>query len=341
MNSLFPLITFIAMMLSIFVTPSFATEITGAGATFPSPLYAQWADAYKAETNHIITYNGIGSAGGIKYIKAAAVTFGGSDMPLSSNELEKSGLIQFPTAIGADVPVINVSGIKSGEVILSGPILAKIFLGKINKWNDPEIKQLNMNISLPDLAIVVVHRSDGSGTSFVWTDYLSKVSPDWKAKVGASTHVKWPLGIGSQGNDGVAKNVMEIQGSIGYVEAAFAKKRHIPVVNMINKSGKIVSPNMKSFEAAAQNTDWLKTEHFNVSLTDQPAAEAWPIVSATFILMRNKPVDTAQSKAALIFFSWAYEKGAKIATELEYVPIPDKVVAHIKKIWASEFVFTN
>lgn len=188
-----------------------------------------------------------------------------------------------------------------------------------------------MNISLPDLAIVVVHRSDGSGTSFVWTDYLSKVSPDWKAKVGASTHVKWPLGIGGQGNDGVAKNVMEIQGSIGYVEAAFAKKRHIPVVNMINKSGKIVSPNMKSFEAAAQNTDWLKTEHFNVSLTDQPAAEAWPIVSATFILMRNKPVDTAQSKAALIFFSWAYEKGAKIATELEYVPIPDKVVAHIKK----------
>jgi phosphate transport system substrate-binding protein len=334
-------IIMISMLISAFATPTFAVEIKGAGATFPLPLYAQWAESYKAETSQIISYNGIGSAGGIKFIKAAAVTFGGSDMPLPPNELEKSGLIQFPTVIGGDVPIINVPGIKTGELVLNGPILAKIFLGEIKKWNDPEISKLNTNIALPNLPIVVVHRSDGSGTSFVWTDYLSKVSADWKAKVGASTHVQWPEGIGGQGNDGVAKNVIDISGSIGYVEAAFAKKRHIPVARMINKSGKIVSPNMKSFEVAAQNIDWLKSKNFNISLTDQSGDEAWPIVSATFILMHKIPVDAAQTKAALMFFSWAYEKGDIIAKELDYVPMPDQVVAHIKKVWASEIIWPD
>lgn len=341
MNIFSAAITVIAMLIWVSATSVFAEEIKGAGATFPSPLYAQWADLYKAETGRLITYNGIGSAGGIKFIKSSAVTFGGSDMPLSPIELEKSGLIQFPTVIGGNVPVINIPGIKTGELILNGPVLAKIFLGEIRKWNDPEISKLNANISLPDLAIVVVHRSDGSGTSFVWTDYLSKVSDEWKAKVGASTHVQWPEGIGGQGNDGVAKNVIDIRGSIGYVEAAFAKNRSIPIARMINKSGKIVSANTKSFEVAAQNADWLKSNNFNISLTDQSGEEAWPIVSATFILMHKNPVDIEQTKAALMFFSWAYEKGDVIARELDYVPMPDHVVTHIKKCWVSEFIWPD
>lgn len=341
MNILSAAITVMAMLIWVSATSVFAEEIKGAGATFPSPLYAQWADLYKAETGQIVTYNAIGSAGGIKFIKSEAVTFGGSDMPLSPIELEKSGLIQFPTVIGGNVPVMNVPGIKTGELILSGPVIAKIFLGEIRKWNHPEISKLNANISLPDLDIVVVHRSDGSGTSFVWTDYLSKVSDEWKAKVGASTHVQWPEGIGGQGNDGVAKNVIDIRGSIGYVEAAFAKKRRIPVARMINKSGKIVSANTKSFEVATQNADWLKSNNFNISLTDQSGEEAWPIVSATFIFMHKNPVNIEQTKAALMFFSWAYEKGDIIAKELDYVPMPDQVVTHIKKGWVSEFIWPD
>ena len=318
-----------------------ALEIKGIGATFPSPLYAKWAEAYKAETGQTLSYDAIGSGGGIKHIKAGGVTFGASDMPLPHDELEKSGLIQFPTVIGGLVPIINIPGVKSGELVFDGPTLAKIFLGEIKAWDDPAIKKLNAHIKLPSLPIVVVHRSDGSGTSFIWTDYLSKVSEDWKKKVGASTHVQWPEGIGGQGNDGVAKNVIDLQGAVGYVEAAFAKRKHIPVTKLINKTGQIVFPNMKSFEAAATNADWLNADHFNVSLTNQPGAETWPVAGATFILMQKKPIDVSQSKAALQFFSWAYENGDKLAEELEYVPFPDFVVKHIKKSWATEFIWPD
>ena len=314
-----------------------AIEITGVGATFPYPLYAKWAEAYEAKTGQTLSYNAIGSGGGIKHIKAGVATFGGSDMPLPANELKQSGLIQFPTAIGGLVPIINIPGVKSGELVFDGQTLAKIFLGEIKVWNDPEIKKLNAYIKLPSIPIIVVNRSDGSGTSFIWTDYLAKVSEDWKKKVGASTHVQWPEGVGGQGNDGVAKTVMAFQGSIGYVEAAFARRKNIPVTKLINKTGQIISPNMKSFEAAAANADWPNADHFNVSLTDQSGTETWPIAGTTFILMHKKPIDVSQTKAALQFFSWAYDNGDKLAEELEYVPIPDEVVRQIKRTWAKEF----
>jgi len=316
--------------------PAIAIDISGAGATFPYPIYAKWADAYKKETGNGLNYQSIGSGGGIKQITAKTVTFGATDMPLKPEQLAKDGLVQFPTVIGGDIPVVNLQDIKSGDLKLDGPTLAKIFLGEIKAWNDPAIQKLNPSDKLPSQAIVVVHRSDGSGTTFIWTDYLSKVSADWKSKVGANTSVEWPVGIGAKGNEGVANNVANTKGSIGYVEYAYAKQNKMATVNMVNKDGKSVAPSAKAFQAAAANADWEKAEGFYVILTDEPGPESWPIAGATFILIHKQPQDPAAAAEALKFFSWAYAKGDKMAEDLDYVPMPDKVVTAIQKEWAAK-----
>ncbi len=313
-----------------------AAEISGAGATFPYPIYAKWADAYKKQTDFGLNYQSIGSGGGIKQIKAKTVTFGASDMPLKPAELQEAGLVQFPTVIGGDVPVVNLEGIKSGDLKLDGKTLADIFLGKITTWDDPSIKKLNPSANLPSQAIAIVHRSDGSGTTFIWTDYLSKVSAEWKEKVGANTAVEWPLGIGAKGNEGVANNVMQTKGSIGYVEFAYAKQNKMATVDMINKDGKTVSPNAQAFQAAAANADWAKAEGYYVILTDEPGANSWPIAGATFILIHKQPVDATAAAEALKFFDWAYKNGGKMAEELDYVPMPASVVSLIKKTWMEQ-----
>jgi phosphate transport system substrate-binding protein len=319
-----------------YVYSALALDISGAGATFPYPIYAKWADAYKKETGNGMNYQSIGSGGGIKQITAKTVTFGASDMPLKPEQLTKDGLVQFPTVIGGDIPVVNLQDIKSGDLKLDGPTLAKIFLGEIKTWNDPAIQKLNPSAKLPAQAIVVVHRSDGSGTTFIWTDYLSKVSADWKSKVGANTSVEWPVGIGAKGNEGVANNVANTKGSIGYVEYAYAKQNKLTAVSMINKDGKAVAPNAKAFQAAAANADWEKAEGFYVILTDEPGPESWPIAGATFILIHKQPQDPAAAAEALRFFSWAFAKGDKMAEDLDYVPMPDNVVNAIKKVWAAQ-----
>src|SRR4051795_267386 len=316
--------------------PAFALDISGAGATFPYPIYAKWADAYKKETGNGMNYQSIGSGGGIKQIQSKTVTFGASDMPLKPEDLSKSGLVQFPTVVGGDVPVVNLEGVKPGDLKLDGTTLAKIFLGEIKSWDDPAIAKLNPDAKLSKQAIVVVHRSDGSGTTFIWTDYLSKVSPDWKSRVGANTAVEWPAGIGAKGNEGVANNVANTKGAIGYVEYAYAKQNKMTAVNMINKDGKPVAPSASAFQAAAANADWEKADHYYVILTDQPGAESWPIAGATFILIHKQPQDPAAATEALKFFAWAYKKGDKMAEELDYVPMPDKVVTSIQQMWAAE-----
>jgi phosphate transport system substrate-binding protein len=317
------------------ITTAQAADISGAGATFPYPIYAKWADAYKKETGVGLNYQSIGSGGGIKQIQAKTVTFGASDKPLAPDEIEKWGLIQFPTVVGGDVPVVNLEGVKPGELVLDGDTLAKIFLGEITKWDDPAIKKLNPNAKLPSSAIAVVHRSDGSGTTFIFTNYLSKVSPTWKEKVGADASVEWPTGIGAKGNEGVANNVVQTKGSIGYVEYAYAKQNKLTYANMINKDGKAVSPDIKSFQAAAANADWANSEDFFVILTEQPGAASWPIAGATFILVYKEPQDAAATGEALKFFDWAYKSGDKMAEDLDYVPMPDAVVDLIHKEWAS------
>jgi phosphate transport system substrate-binding protein len=316
--------------------PAIAIDISGAGATFPYPIYAKWADAYKKETGAGLNYQSIGSGGGIKQITAKTVTFGASDMPLKPEELSKNGLVQFPTVVGGDIPVVNLQDIKSGDLKLDGLTLAKIFLGEIKTWNDPAIQKLNPSAKLTSQAIVVVHRSDGSGTTFIWTDYLSKVSADWKSKVGANTSVEWPVGIGAKGNEGVANNVANTKGSIGYVEYAYAKQNKMTTVNMINKDGKSVAPSAKAFQAAAASADWEKAEGFYVILTDEPGSESWPIAGATFILIHKQPQDPAAAAEALKFFAWAYKSGGKMAEDLDYVPMPDKVVSAIQKVWGAQ-----
>jgi phosphate transport system substrate-binding protein len=316
--------------------PAIAIDISGAGATFPYPVYAKWADAYKKETGNGMNYQSIGSGGGIKQITARTVTFGATDMPLKPEQLAKDGLIQFPTVIGGDIPVVNLQDLKSGDLRLDGPTLAKIFLGEIKTWNDPAIQKLNPSAKLPSQAIVVVHRSDGSGTTFIWTDYLSKVSADWKSKVGANTSVEWPVGIGAKGNEGVANNVANTKGSIGYVEYAYAKQNKMTTVSMINKDGKTVAPSAKAFQAAAANAAWEKVEGFYVILTDEPGPESWPIAGATFILIHKQPQSPEAAAEALKFFSWAFAKGDKMAEDLDYVPMPDNVVTAIKKEWAAK-----
>ena len=318
------------------MTPAFAVDISGAGATFPYPIYAKWADAYKKETGNGLNYQSIGSGGGIKQIKAKTVTFGASDAPLKGDDLDKSGLVQFPMVMGGIVPVVNLDGIKPGEIVIDGPTLAKIFLGEIKTWDDAALKKLNPKVKLPSQAIAVVHRSDGSGTTFNFVYYLSDVSADWKTKVGFNTAVQWPIGIGAKGNEGVANNVAQTKGSVGYVEYAYALQNKLTHANMINKAGKTIAPDSKSFQAAAANADWSSQPGYGVILANQPGDNTWPMTAATWILMYKKPADVATASEALKFFAWAYEKGDKMADELHYIPMPNNVVSSIKKTWTTE-----
>ncbi len=312
-----------------------AAEISGAGATFPYPIYAKWAEAYSKTSGVNLNYQSIGSGGGIKQIKARTVTFGASDMPLSADELKKDNLVQWPMVMGGIVPVVNIAGLKAGSLSFDGPTLAKIFLGEIKSWDDPAIKALNPSAKLPAAGIAVVHRSDGSGTTFNFTDYLSKVSPDWKSKVGESASVKWPIGLGAKGNEGVAANVKQTANSIGYVEYAYAKQNGLDYGDMINKDGKKVEPVSETFAAAAANADWAHAPGFYLLLTDQPGAKSWPITASTFILMPGEPKDAAAAAAALKFFDWAYANGAPAAASLDYIPMPVNVVALVKQEWSA------
>jgi len=316
--------------------PAIAAEISGAGATFPYPIYAKWADAYKKETNIGLNYQSIGSGGGIKQIKAKTVTFGASDAPLSGKDLSDSGLAQFPMVMGGIVPVVNLDGIKPGDLVIDGPTLAKIFLGEIKSWDDPAIAKLNPEAKLPKQAIVIVHRSDGSGTTYNFTYYLSEVSADWKSKVGTNTAVEWPGGLGAKGNEGVANNVGQAKGSIGYVEYAYAKQNNLTYTKMINKAGKVVAPTSEAFQAAAANADWNSQPGYGVILANQPGDSSWPMTAATWILIHKQPQDAAAASEALKFFAWSYAKGGKMAEELDYVPMPAGVVADIEKMWTAE-----
>ncbi|NEW98905.1 phosphate ABC transporter substrate-binding protein PstS [Rhodopseudomonas sp. BR0G17] len=317
-------------------TSAFAADITGAGATFPYPVYSKWADAYKKDTGNGLNYQSIGSGAGIKQIIAKTVTFGATDAPLKPEQLDKEGLVQWPMVMGAIVPVVNLEGVKPGEMVLDGETLANIYIGKITKWDDPAIKKLNPKVSLPSDAITVVRRSDGSGTTFNFTDYLSKVSADWKTKVGSGTAVEWPVGVGAKGNEGVAGNVGQTKNSIGYVEYAYAKQNKLTYTGLVNSAGKTVQPTIAAFQAAASNADWAKAPGYYLILTNQPGEASWPITAATFILMHKEPVDKAASAEAVKFFKWAFEKGAKAAEELDYIPMPEPVVKLIEKTWASD-----
>ena len=321
--------------------PANAADISGAGATFPYPIYAKWADAYKKETGNGLNYQSIGSGGGIKQITARTVTFGASDMPLQPAALDKIGVIQFPTVMGGIVSVVNLDGIKSGDLTIDGPTLAKIYLGEIKTWDDPALKKQNPNAKLPSQAIALVHRSDGSGTTFIFTNYLSKVSADWKSKVGSNTSVEWPAGIGAKGNEGVANNVSQTKGAIGYVETAYAKQNHLTTTKMVNKEGKVVAATSEAIMAAAAGADWAKAPGFYMILTDSPGAASWPIAGATFILVPKQPQDTAATSEALKFFAWAYKNGGTMASGLDYIPMPESVVKLIQAKWASEIKDAN
>lgn len=310
-----------------------AANITGAGATFPYPIYAKWADAYKKESGTSVNYQSIGSGGGIKQIQAKTVDFGASDMPLKSDELSKHELVQFPTVIGGVVPVVNLPGIASGQLKLSADALADLFLGKIKKWNDPRIVALNPGVKLQALPVSVVHRSDGSGTTFIFSNYLSKVSPAWKTKAGEGTAVKWPTGVGGKGNEGVAAYVQRIKGGIGYVEYAYALQNKMNTAQLKNRDGQFVAANEASFIAAAANAKWNKASGFYEILTDEPGKASWPISGATFILVHKQPANPARSTEVLKFFDWAYSKGDKMALELDYIPLPDNVVKLIQASW--------
>ncbi len=323
-------------ILAATVLPAAAAEISGAGATFPYPIYAKWADAYKKQTGVGLNYQSIGSGGGIKQIEARTVIFGASDAPLTGDVLEKNGLVQFPMVMGGIVPVVNLSGIKPGELVIDGPTLAKIYLGDITKWNDPALRKLNPHVKLPSQAIAVVHRSDGSGTTFNFAYYLSQVSPKWKSQVGYNTSVEWPVGIGAKGNEGVSNNSAQTKGSIGYVEYAYALQNKLTYMKMVNKAGNVVAPTSAAFQAAAANADWNSVPGYGVILANQPGAESWPMTAATFILIPRQPRDIAAATAALKFFAWAYAHGAKMAESLDYVPMPKKVVGEIEAMWSKE-----
>jgi phosphate transport system substrate-binding protein len=311
-------------------------EITGAGATFIYPLLSKWSDDYNKSTGARINYQSIGSGGGIAQIKAATVDFGSSDKPLSPEELTEAGLAQFPSAIGGVVPVVNVEGIEPGALRLTGPLVADIFLGKVTKWNDPAIAALNSDAQLPDLKINVVHRSDGSGTTFNWVNYLSKVSPEWKDQVGEGTAVNWPTGVGGKGNEGVAAYVKQIKGSIGYVELAYATQNGMSYTSMQNADGQWVRPSAESFQAAAASADWANSQDFSLVITNAPGAESWPITATNFILMYKQPKDAKRSQHTIDFFTWALENGQAQADELHYVPLPTELVTQIEAYWAAE-----
>jgi phosphate transport system substrate-binding protein len=310
-----------------------AAEISGAGATFPYPIYAKWAEAYKAKTGISMNYQSIGSGGGIAQITAKTVDFGASDMPLKPNELEQKGLVQFPPVIGGEVMVVNLPGIQSGQITLDGPTIANIYLGKITKWNDPAVVKLNPGVKLPDTSIAVVHRSDGSGTTFIFTNYLSKVSPEWKDKVSEGTSVEWPVGLGGKGNEGVAALAGRTAGAIGYVEYAYALQNKMVHSKLINHDGAALEPSSKVFQAAVASADWKSAPGFYLILTDQPGKESWPITGATFILMHKQPEHPERAKEVLKFFDWAYKNGAQLAESLDYIPMPQNAVALFEDSW--------
>jgi phosphate transport system substrate-binding protein len=315
-----------------------AADITGAGATFPYPLYAKWAEAYKQKTGIGMNYQSIGSGGGIKQIRSRTVDFGASDAPLKPEELQKDGLVQFPVVMGGVVPVVNVQGLAAGQLRLSGKLLADIYLGKITKWNDPQIGALNKDVKLPNQAITIVHRADGSGTTFIFTHYLAKISQEWKDKVGNNTSVSWPAATstGGKGNEGVASFVQRIKGSIGYVEYAYAKQNKMTHVLLQNRDGNFVAPDDQTFQAAAAGADWKNAPGFYQILTDQSGKNAWPITGATFILMHKTQADAGKAREVLKFFDWAYKEGDQMALELDYVPMPDDVVKMVQSAWRNE-----
>jgi phosphate transport system substrate-binding protein len=312
---------------------AFAADMTGAGATFPYPIYAKWAESYKKATGNGLNYQSVGSGAGIKQIKAKTVDFGASDMPLKAEELDSEGLVQFPAIMGGVVTIVNLDGIAPGAMKLTGPVVADIYLGKITKWNAAEIAALNPGMKLPADEITVVHRADGSGTSFLFTDYLSKTSAEFKTKIGSGTAVKWAVGVGGKGNEGVAANVQRIKGSIGYVEWAFAKKNKIAHTQLKNKDGAYVQPDDDNFKAAAANAEWTKTPGFGIVLTDQAGKTSWPITGVSYILMHKAQADGAKGKEVLKFFDWAFKNGDAAATELDYVPLPDSVTKLVDAAW--------
>ena len=323
----------ILAMVLVLIAGAAQADITGAGATFPYPIYAKWADAYKKATGVAMNYQSIGSGGGIKQITAKTVDFGASDMPMKAEDLEKAGLIQFPAIIGGVVPVYNIKGVDSGKLKITGEVLANIYLGRIRVWNDPAIVALNPGLALPAEAITVVARSDGSGTTFIFVNYLSKISADWKSTVGEGTSVKWPTGVGGKGNEGVASYVGRLNGSIGYVEYAYAKQNKLAVAQMQNRDRQWVLPDDLTFKAAAAGAEWTKTPGMGVILTDQPGKATWPMSGASFILMHVKQDKPDQGRAVIRFFDWAFKNGAAMADELDYVPIPDAVIPHIQTQW--------
>jgi len=333
MKRFVPYLIMTIVVIFTFSTAAIAADITGAGATFPYPVYAKWAEAYKAETKIGMNYQSIGSGGGIKQIKAKTVDFGASDKPLKPEELDAAGLIQFPTVMGGVVPVINVKGIEPGALVLTGTVLAKIYMGEITKWNAPEITKINAKVKLPADDITVVHRSDGSGTTFIFTNYLCKVSPDWKAKIGNDASVAWPVGVGGKGNEGVASYVQRISGSIGYVEYAYALQNKMAYALLQNREGNFVKPESMNFQAAASGADWQNAPGFYMILTDEPGKESWPITGATFILMHKTQQNPEAARRVLEFFNWAYENGDQMAAQLDYIPMPDTVVKLIRQQW--------
>ncbi|KGM32550.1 phosphate ABC transporter substrate-binding protein [Inquilinus limosus MP06] len=323
----------IGAALALVAGASQAADITGAGATFPAPVYAKWADTYKKESGVGLNYQAIGSGGGINQIKAKTVTFGASDMPLKAEDLDAAGLVQFPMVMGGVVPVVNIPGVEPGKLVLDGDTIAEIYLGEITKWDDAKIKKLNPELSLPSTDIAPAYRADGSGTTFLFTNYLSSVNAKFKDSIGASTSVQWPTGIGGKGNAGVAGAVQQTEGGIGYVEYAYVKQNKLTYTKMVNKDGKTLEPTLKTFQAAAANADWANSKNYFVILTNQPGAESWPITGASFILMYKQPQDPAAAATALQFFAWAYAKGVSDAEGLDYVPMPKAVVDMVEKTW--------
>jgi phosphate transport system substrate-binding protein len=321
----------IAAVLISLTGVAFSADITGAGATFPYPIYSKWAEAYKKETGIGLNYQSIGSGGGIKQIKAKTVDFGASDMPLKLEELDREGLVQFPAIIGGVVPVVNLAGIKPGQLKFTPEVLSDIYLGKITRWDDPAIVKLNSDARLPSLNITVLHRADGSGTTFLFTDWLSKTVPEWKERVGASTAVKWPIGVGGKGNEGVAANAQRLNGAIGYVEYAYAKKNNLTYVQLKNRANQWIAPDDETFKSAAAGADWTAMD---VVLTDQKHQNAWPITGASYILMHKAQADPIVGRAVLKFFNWSFANGEKMATELDYVPLPKDVVTKVKTEWS-------
>jgi phosphate transport system substrate-binding protein len=335
LNQIFKSVT-VATCAAFAFSAAGAAELTGAGATFPYPIYAKWAEAYKTATGTGLNYQSIGSGGGIKQIKAKTVDFGASDMPLKQEDLAENGLVQFPAIMGGVVPVINLDGISPGQLKLTGEVVANIYLGKITKWNAPEIAALNPGVNLPESDITVVHRADGSGTSFLFTDYLSKLLPEFKSVVGAGTAVKWPVGVGGKGNEGVAANVQRIKGSIGYVEYAYAQKNKMIFTQLKNAEGQFVKPDDETFKAAAAGAAWAKTPGFAVVLTNQAGKSSWPITGASFILMQKAQVDGVKGKEVLKFFDWAFKNGGAMASELDYVPLPASVTNLVSDVWKTQ-----